>query len=214
MLLQQAGPDGRHLLRVSSQTVVAFMMTMASALAYMHRAEAKAVAIVCRTDTRTDKGTIPADGQMPQTIGRLLERNPGWYLFRAECEHLRIRPPLRTVKGLRSGGQMRADNPPLSRGPRTLAAATGGERRVHILPLVGALVHVVLDVDTDGVRELLRRPRAGRSRRRICRRIVRSQEGLGRLLGQIRLIGPVQTGLWRAVAGRGPDERAEDRLGD
>ena len=137
---------------------------MASALAYVHRAEAEAVAIVCRTDTRTDKGTIPADGQMPQTIGRLLERNPGWYLFRAECEHLRIRPPLRTVKGLRSGGQMRADNPPLLRGPRTLAAATGGERRVHILPLV----HVVLDVDTDGVRELLRRPRAGRSRRRIC----------------------------------------------
>ena len=92
---------------MSSQTVVAFMITMASALADMHRAEAKAVTIVRRADTRTDKCTIPADGQMLQTIGRLLERNPGGYLFRAEREHLRIRPPLRTVKDLRSGGQMR-----------------------------------------------------------------------------------------------------------
>ena len=197
---------------MSSQTVVAFMITMASALAYMHRAEAKAVAVVCRTDTRTDKCAIPADGQMLQTIGRFLELDPGWYLFRTEREHLRIRPPLRTVKGLRSGGQMRADDPPLLRGPGALAAATGGQRRADILPSVGALVYVMLDVDADGV-SLLGRSRAGRSSWRICRRVVRSQEGAGRLLGHVGLIGPVQAGLGRAITGRGPDQRAEDGLG-
>ena len=185
---------------------------MASAFAYMHRAEAEAVAIVCRTDTRTDKCAIPADGQMLQTIGRFLELDPGWYLFRTEREHLRIRPPLRTVKGLRSGGQMRADDPPLLRGPGALAAATGGQRSADILPRVGALVYVVLDVDADGI-SLLDRPRAGRSSWRICRRVVRSQEGAGRLLGYVRLIGPVQAGLGRAITGRGPDQRAEDGLG-
>ena len=116
---------------------------MASALADMHRTEAEAVTVVRRADTRTDKCTIPADGQMLQTIGRLLECNPGGYLFRTECEHLRIRPPLRTVKGLRRDGQMRADDPPLLRGPGALAAATGGQRRADILPRVGALVYVV-----------------------------------------------------------------------
>ena len=168
----------------AAETVVAFMITMASALANMHRAEAKAVAIVCRTDTRTDKGAIPADGQMLQTIGRFLELDPGWYR-----------------------GQMRADDPSCEvHGP----LRPGGERRVHVLPLVGALVHVVLDVDADGVRELLRRPRTGRSRRRI----VRSQERLGRLGRRIGLIGPVQAGFGRTVCRRSPDQRAEDRLGD
>ena len=103
---------------------------------------------------------------------------------------------------------MRADDPPLLRGPGALAAATGGQRRADILPSVGALVYVVLDVDADGV-SLLGRSRAGRSSWRICRRVVRSQEGAG----HVRLIGPVQAGLGRAMTGRGPDQRAEDGLG-
>ena len=101
---------------------------------------------------------------------------------------------------------------PSLRGPGALAAATGGQRRADILPRVGALVYVVLDVDADGI-SLLGRPRAGRSSWRICRRVVRSQEGAGRLLGYVRLIGPVQAGLGRAITGRGPDQRAEDGLG-
>ena len=92
----------------------------------------------------------------------------------------------------------------------TRGRADASDHRPALERNPGAFVCVVLDVDADGVR-LLGRPRAGRSSRRICRRVVRSQEGAGRLL--VRLIGPVQAGLWRAITGRGPDQRAEDRLG-
>ena len=82
-----------------SQTVVTFMIAMASALAYVHRTEAKAIAVVCRTDTRTDVGAISPDGQMPQTLGRLLERNPGWDLLRTKGEHLRTTAEWRADAG-------------------------------------------------------------------------------------------------------------------
>ena len=80
----------KNLLRVGSQTVVALMVTMTGALADVSRTEAKAITAVTRTDTRTDVCTIAPDGQMPKSIGRLLELNPRGDLLRAEGEHLRI----------------------------------------------------------------------------------------------------------------------------
>ena len=105
---------------------------------------------------------------------------------------------------------MRADNPPFLRGPRTFAAATGGERRVHVLPVIGALVHVVLDVDADRVGPLLDGLRTGRGPKQI----VRSQEQPGRLSRRLGLIGPVQAGLGRPISNQSADQGAEDRLGD
>ena len=73
----------------------------------------------------------------------------------------------------------------LLRGPGALAATTGGQRRADILPRVGALVYVVLDVDADGVR-LLGRPRAGRSSWRICRRSFGRRGGTAARAAQFR----------------------------
>ena len=46
---------------------------------------------------------------------------------------------------------MRADDPPLPVRSTDLCGRDGRKRRVHVLPVIGALVHVVLDVDASQV---------------------------------------------------------------
>ena len=117
------------LLRVGFQTVIALMVTVACAL---DRAEAQAVAAVRRADTRTAVCTVPTDGQMLERVSGRLKLNPRRDLLRAE--DLRIRPPLRTGDGLRTGGSCgRMTHPSWEvQGPlRPRRADSGGSTSCH-----------------------------------------------------------------------------------